>query len=365
MHAPNTDLVIYIPPNGAPNPPDIVTRGALFPNWRVGSEENPGNTLFVRSYDFFWTNYVELLPATDIRDTWPLVPGNFLYVPNSQGQQYLIVFAEGVRVVKGKDFIRAYLRRTSWGAVAMEVKQANGTPDYLNITTLVIDQAAGLTISQPAAGQAQITWSGFSNPMTTLGDIIYENATPTPARLAGNTTTTRNFLRQVGNGSISAAPAWDTLTATDLAAIAAGAAPSSLGGIPIAFSVTKQHTDFQKAATTNDIEIYSAPAGFVLLGWKIKHSVAFTGTGGMNSYTFTLGTSGNLSFYGPAGGFQAFSAVTATNYATQGQGNVNNSSAAPSHTATTSIRAQAISNVNLSNSTAGTVTFWVWGIALP
>jgi len=50
--------------------------------------------------------------------------------------------------------------------------------------------------------------SGMINPMTTLGDIIYENATPAPARLAGNTTTVKQFLTQTGNGTISAAPVW-------------------------------------------------------------------------------------------------------------------------------------------------------------
>ena len=50
--------------------------------------------------------------------------------------------------------------------------------------------------------------AGFSNPMTTLGDIMYTNAIPAAARLAGNTTTTMQVLTQTGNGSISAAPVW-------------------------------------------------------------------------------------------------------------------------------------------------------------
>lgn len=49
----------------------------------------------------------------------------------------------------------------------------------------------------------------LSNPMTTLGDTIYENATPAPARLAGNTTTRKQTLSQTGNGTISAAPVWE------------------------------------------------------------------------------------------------------------------------------------------------------------
>lgn len=63
--------------------------------------------------------------------------------------------------------------------------------------------------------------AGFTNPMTTLGDIIYEDSTPTAVRLAGNTTSTKKFLRQTGTGSISAVPAWDTLVAGDIPDISA------------------------------------------------------------------------------------------------------------------------------------------------
>jgi hypothetical protein len=60
--------------------------------------------------------------------------------------------------------------------------------------------------------------TSFNNlsPMTTLGDIIYENATPSGSRLAGNTTSTKNFLTQTGTGSVSAAPAWGTIQLSDL-----------------------------------------------------------------------------------------------------------------------------------------------------
>ena len=44
--------------------------------------------------------------------------------------------------------------------------------------------------------------SGFTNPMTTLGDIIFENATPVAARLAGSTSATQAVLTQTGTGVI-------------------------------------------------------------------------------------------------------------------------------------------------------------------
>lgn len=63
---------------------------------------------------------------------------------------------------------------------------------------------------------------GMTNPMTTLGDIIYENAAPTPARLAGNTTTTQKYLTQTGTGAISAVPAWFTFDLNNLLTVSDG-----------------------------------------------------------------------------------------------------------------------------------------------
>ena len=53
--------------------------------------------------------------------------------------------------------------------------------------------------------------SKLTNPMTTLGDIIYGASSGTATRLAGNTTTNKYFLSQTGTGSASAVPSWSTL----------------------------------------------------------------------------------------------------------------------------------------------------------
>jgi len=50
--------------------------------------------------------------------------------------------------------------------------------------------------------------TGFTNPMTTLGDTMYGGASGTATRLAGNTTTNMAVYTQTGTGSASAAPAW-------------------------------------------------------------------------------------------------------------------------------------------------------------
>ena len=52
--------------------------------------------------------------------------------------------------------------------------------------------------------------TGFTNPMTTLGDIIYENATPAAARLAGPTTpnSVPQVLTSIPTGGVAQTPAW-------------------------------------------------------------------------------------------------------------------------------------------------------------
>jgi hypothetical protein len=70
-----------------------------------------------------------------------------------------------------------------------------------------------------APGGGSPPGGGSTNPMTTLGDTLYENAAPAAVRLAGNTSATKNFLTQTGNGTISAAPAWAIIAAGDVPAL--------------------------------------------------------------------------------------------------------------------------------------------------
>ncbi len=72
-----------------------------------------------------------------------------------------------------------------------------------------------------AAGTASHNLLSAMHPDTVaaapvLGDLVAADGTPAWAKLGGNTTTTRKFLRQTGTGSVSALPAWDTLLSGDL-----------------------------------------------------------------------------------------------------------------------------------------------------
>lgn len=81
---------------------------------------------------------------------------------------------------------------------------------YLYATKLYSGGSEVLTSHQSLSGYI---------PKSTLSgvyDIMYSSAASTPARLAANTTATKKFLRMTGTGSAGAAPAWDTVSKSDV-----------------------------------------------------------------------------------------------------------------------------------------------------
>jgi uncharacterized membrane protein len=83
-----------------------------------------------------------------------------------------------------------------------------GTANITTLGTIGTGTWTGSTITEAYGGTNQTSY--------VLGDMLYASATNTLSKLAGNTTSTKKFLRQTGTGSVSAAPAWDTVTKTDI-----------------------------------------------------------------------------------------------------------------------------------------------------
>lgn len=111
------------------------------------------------------------------------------------------------------------------------------------------------------------------------------------------------------------------------------------------------------AALTGDVEIWSMPAKAMILGAVIKTSVAFAGPG-VTGITLSVGIVGNLAkVLSP---FDAFAAVSATNFGTAQTLDLENFGAA------TSIRLAAIAaGANLSNLTAGAGCLYLLGAKVP
>lgn len=112
-----------------------------------------------------------------------------------------------------------------------------------NTVTVLAPDASTTKVWTSGGASADPSWQapavGFANPMTTLGDFIYENSAPAAVRLAGNTTTTKMYLSQTGTGAISAVPSWAQIAFGDLSGTAS--LTSQVTGIlPIANGGTGQ-----------------------------------------------------------------------------------------------------------------------------
>jgi hypothetical protein len=113
-----------------------------------------------------------------------------------------------------------------------------------------------LPVSIANGGTGETTQAlGFDalSPLTALGDMIYYSGAGHNVRLAGNISTTPQFLSQVGAGATSAAPVWRVLTASDLPNPSA----STLGGIQSAAAVSHQ---WIASISTSGVPSLSQPA---------------------------------------------------------------------------------------------------------
>jgi len=127
-----------------------------------------------------------------------------------------------------------------------------------------------------------------------------------------------------------------------------GIIPSTAG---VWIKYTLSHTAFQALATQNPITLFTLNATQDIHRIVIKHSTPFAGTG-ITSYTISVGIGSNFTKYAPA--FNVFQATGSTVFQEtfSALGIEDFSSGTP-------IKVVATANVNLSNSTAGSVDIWV------
>src|SRR6266478_1114427 len=166
----------------------------------------PGDALVISSSSTSWV----LLAATGV------VPSNAVFATLE-----LVSTPFGTAGTTWYDFINVY--RVSYppgqtiyngatsGSAAFGAASVAGTPNRINLPTTT--GTNGQCLQTNGANPQQTSWGtcgSFTNPMTTLGDIIVENSTPAAARLAGPTTPNGvpQILTNTPSGGAAALEAW-------------------------------------------------------------------------------------------------------------------------------------------------------------
>jgi hypothetical protein len=126
--------------------------------------------------------------------------------------------------------------------------------------------------------------------MTAVGDTLYGGTNGIATALAGNTTATKKFLTQTGNGSASAAPTWATIVSGDIPAAAIGLSQmANLAANSIIGNNTGSPATPTALSVTNVLDLVGSTRGSILYrgasGWAAL-------TPGTSTYVLTSNGAG-------------------------------------------------------------------------
>lgn len=212
---------------------------------------------------------------------------------------------------------------TSNGAGALPTWQANasGTVTSISAGTGITLTPNPITTTGSVALTVPVTevLGGTNQTTYTLGDTLYASAANTLSKLAGNTTTAKQYLSQTGNGAVSAAPAWATIDGGDITGAALTRVDDTnvtltLGGTPTTallratsitagwagqLSLARGGTNANLTASDGGIFYSTATAGAILAGTATAGQILRSGASAAPSwstatYPATAGTSGNV-----------------------------------------------------------------------
>ncbi len=154
----------------------------------------------------------------------------------------------------------------------------------------------------------------------------------------------------LGNGRIMASSGGAIVEST--------ATTAHLLSSPYWTKYTLTHTDFQTAALTNSIELFSLAAKTLIHKVIIKHTTAFAST---TTYSLSVGITGTLAKY-----IAAFDVKQAVSSSTFGASLATVNATLEDFSSATSIKITAVSTIdNLSTSTAGVADIYVQTSLLP
>jgi hypothetical protein len=154
------------------------------------------------------------------------------------------------------------------GGTGVDLSASGGTTKILAQDASHVISARDLVAADiPSLDAAKITTGVLAlarggNTFALLGDLIYGGTSAAPTVLSGNTTSTKKFLRQTGTGTVSAAPAWDTLVSGDIPSLAASIITS--GQIALARGGT--NADLSATGGTSQVLKQTTVGGNITVG---------------------------------------------------------------------------------------------------
>lgn len=178
----------------------------------------------------------------------------------------------------------------TYAATSFVKMTASGTFGLDTNTYLTGNQSITLSGDASGTGTTAITVTlatvsatkgGTGQTSYTLGDILYCSAANTLSKLAGNITSGKQFLTQTGTGTVSAAPAWATLSSADVTT-ALGFTPASPGGNSGEFQYKNASGGFSgtsalqfQATAFEDIRVYGTSTSRVPFSIYVPSSTSF------------------------------------------------------------------------------------------
>jgi hypothetical protein len=139
--------------------------------------------------------------------------------------------------------------------------------DIWTTTTGIFVRVNGATVGPLAS-----TAGTLINPMTTLGDIIYGGSAGAATRLAGNTTTTPQFLTSTGSAGVGTAPIWTGSTGSGNVVLATSptlTTPSIGAATGTSLALTGGSLTARPAATQDSVIIAGRAGGTSSFGVTI------------------------------------------------------------------------------------------------
>ena len=260
----------------------------------------------------------------------------------------------GVNTVTTGDLLYGSASNT-WSKLALGA--ANKSLVVNSSGTQVEWNAVALGASGAVSGTLDETNGGTGNSTYTTGDTLYSSAANTLAKLAGNTTTTRRFLSQTGNGTVAGVPAWNQPAASDITGLAASATTDTTNASNISSGqLANARTTAASANGASTIVARDASGNFS------ANTITANVTGSISGSAATLTTARNFQISGGAtaanvsfdGSAAVNLSVTAMNASVINSGTIPNANttASSSNGASTIVARDASGNFTANNVTA-------------